>query len=84
MAFFGCVLREYEEYLRSWNQIRDPSLLFQYGGKVGAGHFEGTQPTYVFPATIKEVVRARFPEEQDTVPKPDPEGSMVCSYNSIY
>ena len=56
----------------------------KYGGKVGAGHFEGTQPTYVFPVAIKEVVRARFPEEQDTVPKTDPEGSMVHNDNSIY
>ena len=26
---------------------------------------------------LKEVIRARFPQEQDAVPRPDPEGNEV-------
>ena len=55
---------------------RDP-VLFQHGGKIGTGYFEGNQPTYIYPAALKDVVRARFPEELDRVPKPDPEGETV-------
>ena len=56
---------------------------FQYGGKIGAGHFEGNQPTYVFPVALKEVIRARFPQEQDAVPRPDPEGNEVRAIITI-
>ena len=42
------------------------------------------QPSYIYPAALKDVVRARFPEELDTVPKPDPEGDTVrYIYNHV-
>ena len=43
----------------------------------GAGHFEGRQPSYIYPEALKAVVRARFRDEQATESKPDPEGSSV-------
>ena len=52
-----------------------PSL--QYGSHVGAGHFEGSHPSYIYPEALKAVVRARFPDEQATESKPDPEESSV-------
>ena len=55
---------------------------FSASGKVGAGCFEGNQPTYVFPAALKDVVRARFLDELNVVSKPDPEGEMVRPYMS--
>ena len=54
-----------------------PSL--QYGSHVGAGHFEGSHPSYIYPEALKAVVRAHFPDEQATESKLDPEGSLVCT-----
>ena len=42
----------------------------------------GRSALATYPAVLKDVVRACFPEELDTVPKPDPEGNMVCIYMS--
>ena len=58
---------------------------FQYGSHVGAGHFEGRQPSYVYPEALKAVVRARFPDEEATESKPDPKGSSVrtCIHTRI-
>ena len=58
---------------------------FQHDSHVGAGHFEGRQPSYIYPEALKAVVRARFPDEEATESKPDPEGSSVrtCIHTRI-
>ena len=52
---------------------------FQYGSHVRAGHFEGCQPSCIYPEALKAVVRACFPDEQATKSKPDPEGRLVST-----
>ena len=52
-------------------------FFFQYGGKIGTGHCEGNQPTYLFPVAVKEVTRVCFPQEQDAVSRPDTEGNGI-------
>ena len=60
-------------------------FFFQYGGKIGTGHCEGNQPTYLFPVAVKEVTRVCFPQEQDVcfpqeqdaVSRPDTEGNGI-------
>ena len=37
----------------------------------------------MYPSALKDVIRARFPEELDTVPKPDPEGNTVCMHTCL-
>ena len=64
----------------SWIQSTlDPAFLFQCDGKIGADHFEGNQSTYLFLVALQEVIRARFPQEQDAVSRPDPKGNEVCA-----
>ena len=56
----------------------------QYGAHVGAGHFEGSAPTYIFPEALKAVIRARFPDELTAEESPDPTGSSVHVHLYIY
>ena len=49
---------------------------FQYVSHIRTGHW-GCQPSYIYPETLKAVVRARFPDKKGTESKPNPEGSSV-------
>ena len=60
----------------------DDHFLRQFGNKVGEGQFRGKRfPTYVYPACIKDVVRAVIDENLRDYQ--DPEGAAVRLKNYL-